>query len=128
MTFELDGHKYELVISDDTWRTAYDAAAERGGHLVTINSQAELDKCGQVAADSGILFLRLCATREDWEAGVWHNGESFDVAPWFDGEPSGGEEDCLAMFQVDGGWYFNDTANYVEEYAGRKGYIIEWDE
>ena len=126
-TFELDGHKYELVISDASWWSCHDAAASAGGHLLTINSGDEFSKCASVAAENGVVFLRLNAIRGDWEYNEWNNGESFSYTAWLDGEPSGGDEEYLCMFNVGGSWYYNDTTDSVSEYSGRQGYIIEYE-
>ena len=126
ITYELDGHKYELVISDTSWWGAHEAAASAGGHLLTINSEAEFSKAASVAAEHGVVFLRLNAIRGDWEYDEWNNGESFSYTAWMDGEPSGGDEEYLCMFNVGGTWYYNDTTDSVSEYSGRQGYIIEY--
>ena len=123
----MDGHKYELVISDTSWWGAHEAAASAGGHLLTINSGDEFSKCASVAAENGVVFLRLNAIRGDWEYDEWNNGESFSYTAWMDGEPSGGDEEYLCMFNVGGTWYYNDTTDSVSEYSGRQGYIIEYE-
>lgn len=126
-SFELNGHEYELTVNEYTWWGAKEAAEGEGGHLMTINSEEEFKKCAAIAEANNLVFLWLDATRSDWEAGTWGNGESFDYAPWYDGEPSGGDEEYLAMFKVNGKWYFNDATDAVKEYAGKKGYFIEYD-
>ena len=79
-----------------------------------------------MAAEHGVVFLRLNAIRGDWEYDEWNNGESFSYTAWMDGEPSGGDEEYLCMFNVGGTWYYNDTTDSVSEYSGRQGYIIEY--
>lgn len=46
---------------------------------------------------------------------------------WYPGEPSGGDEYYLAMFNVNGYWYYNDAANVISEYSGKRGYILQID-
>jgi hypothetical protein len=50
-----------------------------------------------------------------------------DYIHWYSGEPSGGDEYYLAMFSVNGTWYYNDVANVVSSYSGKRGYILEID-
>lgn len=125
MSFEFGGHKYELVNSETSWWGAKEAAEAKGGHLATINSAEELAACAEAAEKNGLVFVWLNATNGDWEYGTWRNGDSFDYAPWYPGEPSGDGEEYLCMFRVDGEWYFNDVTETISEYSGKQGYIIE---
>lgn len=129
-TFTLNGHSYELVISDYSWWAAHEDAQAKGGHLVTINSDEEFNKCAALAADNDVVFLRLGAHVDDvseWSSTTWDTGESFDNSRWYEGEPSGGGEDYLSMFSVGGSWYYNDSTDIVDVYVGKKGYIIEYE-
>lgn len=119
-----------MVINDYSWWGAKQDAEERGGHLVTINSEEEFNACAKLAAANDVVFLRLGAYVDDvseWDSTTWITGESFDYQKWYDGEPSGGDEYFLCMFSVSGTWYYNDTMDLVDEYSGKKGYIVEYD-
>ena len=111
-----------------TWWGAKEAAEAKGGHLVSINSQDELNKCASLAAANGLIFVRINGLQGDNGNWSWCNGDSFSFTAWYPGEPSADVgEDYLCMFSVDGVWYFNNTTDDVSEYAGRKGFIIEYD-
>lgn len=126
---EFGGHTYQLIIGDFTWWEAAEDAEKRGGHLATISSSDEFSKCASMAAEKGLVFLWMGAyvdSVEEWDDTVWYGtGEPFTYDAWLDGEPSGGNEYYLTMISVNGTWYFNDSANVVSDYSGRKGYILE---
>ena len=76
------------------------------------------------------MFLWLDAFVDDasqWSSCGWLTGESMDYVNWYPGEPSGNGECYLAMFSVNGTWYYNDAENTVKEYSGKRGYILEID-
>lgn len=129
--FELDGHKYELVIGKFTWEQAKADAESRGGHMATINSEEELEKCAEIARNYDVIFLWLDASvaqKSDWEDPVWNTGEPMDYTKWYKGEPNFGNENeyYLAMFSVNLEWYFNDApADVISTYGGRMGYVLE---
>lgn len=126
-TFELNGHRYELVECSYTWWGVKEEAEKKGGHLVTINSQEEYDKVCQLAEQNGMVFVWLGAKRSDWEGGVWNTGEGFDFAPWLSGEPSGGDEEYLCMLDTRDGWLYNDVTDEVTDYSGKRCYIVEYE-
>ncbi len=128
--FMLNGHKYELIIGNFTWWDAKADAERRGGHLVSINSEEEFRQCGALATSNHIVFLWLGSYVDDvseWPAAGWVTGEPMEYSAWYPGEPSGGSEYYLSMFSVNGTWYYNDAANSITEYAGKRGYILEID-
>lgn len=127
-SFELDGHTYKLIVGDYTWWEAQEDAASRGGHVVTINSEEEFNRCAELAGNNNMVFIWLDAfvnSVDQWDTALWQTGESIDYTCWYPGEPSGGDEYYLSMFCVRGTWYYNDAVNSVSEYSGRKGYILE---
>lgn len=129
-TFTLDGHSYQLIIGDFTWWEAKADAESRGGHIVSINSEEEFNQCAKVASDSKLVHLWLNAYVNDvadWSSTSWLNGDAFSYTPWLSGEPSGGDEYYLSMISVNGTWYYNDDANAISDYSGKRGYILEKD-
>lgn len=126
----MNGHTYKLIVGDYTWWEAQDDAAARGGHVVTINSEEEFSKCAALGESNNLVFMWLDAnvdSVDQWDVVSWRTGESMDYTCWYPGEPSGGDEYHLSMFLVNGNWYYNDAANVVSEYSGKKGYILEID-
>lgn len=138
-------HTYTITKADVTWWQAYEAAntkqgfmdaAGEGGsaHLATIDSEEEFNKIARLAESEGIKVLWLGARRNDndsWDVTKWVNGEAITYTRWYDGEPSyrdndGTVEDMLALHNINGIWYYNDTPNDVTKYySGRIGYVIE---
>lgn len=99
--------------------------------MAITDSEEVFNLCGKLGSDSGMVFLWLDAyvdnVDEWWTNAYWMNGEIMNYCYWYPGEPSGGDEYYLAMFCVDGYWYYNDTANAVSEYSGKRGYILQID-
>lgn len=129
-TFTLDGHTYKIIVGDFTWWEAQADAESRGGHVLTITSSEEYEKCVALANAHGLVFVWLDAfvdSVDQWDTLSWLTGEPMDYVRWLSGEPSGGGEQYLCMFKVNGTWYYNDSYNSVNEYSGKKGYILEID-
>lgn len=141
-------HKYRIVMEDVTWSEAYiKSMEEKGGYLVHINSQEEMDailaQIAQEGHEDGIFWIggMRSATKNEY---YWMDtqmnsvGEPLnDASYWLDGEPSlyddsiGLEECYMNMFYVKsaGRWIWNDTVldliSAAPGYAGKIGYIIE---
>lgn len=129
-TFELNGHKYQIIVGDFTWWQAHEDAQTRGGHVLTVSSADEFNKAATLANSYGLVFMWLDAfvnSPDQWETISYQTGEPIDYVAWYPGEPSGGDEAYLSMFKVNGSWYYNDAVNQVNEYSGKKGYILEID-
>lgn len=129
-TFTLNGHTYQIIVGDFTWWQAHEDALARGGHVLTISSADEFSKAASLANSYGLVFMWLDAfvnSPDQWETISYQTGEPIDYVAWYPGEPSGGDEAYLSMFKVNGTWYYNDAVNQVNEYSGKKGYILEID-
>ncbi|MBI5387108.1 MAG: VCBS repeat-containing protein [Verrucomicrobia bacterium] len=102
------GHSYLLTDSAMSWQSAEAAAVTLGGHLATINNQAENTWVNQTFTGSGELWLGLndLALKGSY---VWSSGEPFTYNNWAGGQPNNGSgyEDCARMY-ADGRW--DDTA------------------
>jgi len=132
---------YELMMSDDSWTKAENACEAKGGHLVVINDQAELDKVAAMAAKAGARFVWLGCQRTSGGTFAWVNGDKVDFYKWAPGEPSGAESDGTPENYVilwntekdlSGDWEYNDVGNdpvsiYPKGYSGRICYICEYD-
>lgn len=82
-------HRYYLLDAD-TWQNSEAQAVDLGGHLVTINDQAEQDwvftTFGSYGGTSRSLWigLREVDLQGNYE---WSSGESVDYAHWLPGQP-----------------------------------------
>jgi len=85
-----NGHSY-YWLSPDTWTSAEAFANTLGGHLVTINDEAEnnwvFDTFGHYGGDSRHLWIGLYQDATNWH---WSNGEAVTYANWAPEQPSHG--------------------------------------
>ena len=131
--------RYELVIGDYSWSEANSDALSKGGHLVTITSQEEMDRIAAMAENAGLKYIWMggyTSVRNGAAYGHWTTGEPFVFAPWYPGEPSrndldGVPEFYLIFWNVEGVWSFNDERDDVAAdlatYRGKMGYVIEYE-
>ena len=130
---------YELVIGDYSWSEANRDALLKGGHLVTITSQEEMNQIAAMAENAGLKYIWMggyTSVRNNYAYGHWTTGEPFAFAPWYPGEPSrndldGVPEFYLIFWNVEGVWSFNDERDDVAAdlatYRGKMGYVIEYE-
>lgn len=136
ITWELNGHRYELIRSAGiTWTDARDAAEDRGGYLATITSQEENAFIVEYllgSEDKSPYWLGGFQDDDASEPGgawQWITGELWDWTNWAAGEPNNStwnNEDALAFAfwgsATIGQW--NDApAGYR---YGNGGYIVEY--
>ena len=142
--FEKEKHAagYEVVVADISWSAANTEAIKKGGHLITITSQEEMDKAVKLAEENKLEFVWMggyTSVRSGVAYGHWITGENFDYQAWFPGEPSrtdndGADEMYLMLWKIDDEWSWNDQRNdpigetKLEYFKGKTGYIIEYDE
>ena len=122
--------KYEMVLADVTWTRAKELAEAAGGHLATVRSPEQLREIIALAQSKGARFVWLGAYRDDNGDFRFVTGELMTYANWCEGEPSGGGEDYLLLWDING-WTYNDTINdvvtrYPRPYSGRTAYVIEY--
>ena len=147
--------RYEYVRKDCTWQEAFDECKAKGGYLVRINSEEEYQYILSEIQSRGMedVHFFLGGRRDVGESEYyWADqenelyGERVDSSDywcrneWMTGEPSlrdnavNIEEDCLDMFYYKnvGKWVWNDVPNdilsAVPTYAGKIGYICEYEE
>jgi VWFA-related protein len=135
--------RYELVRSDASWEQASQEALAKGGHLVTISSQDEMNQVTQIAQNSGLTYVWLGGyTSYDANGqvfGHWTTGEPFTYQNWCAGEPSRTDKDGVQEWYIMlwnipslGGWNWNDQRNDpaadYSYFKGKMGYIIEYEE
>lgn len=130
---EFQGHSYQFISDILPWDQAKKHCAEMGGHLVTIESNAENNFLIDFARDSiatpGFMDgFWLGGTDEhqegDWK---WNNGKSFkqSYTKWNPGQPNNkqNEEHFLMMWIKAGEWC--DQPNESKQH--RTFAICEWD-
>ena len=93
-----NGHAYEVVVVPDgiTWSDARDAAAARGGHLVTLTSEAENQFVHGLIADEATAWVTIGTAPNESTSGPWiglfqapGSAEPADGWGWVTGEPLG---------------------------------------
>lgn len=145
-------HKYEYVVNDCSWSEAYQKCLESGGYLARINSQEEYDyilsQINQKQMEN--IHFRIGGRRDEnsqdyyWVDdmnnlyGEKINSEDYWCSgQWMTGQPSFSDKDtqenCLDIFyyQKEDRWVWNDVPDdilkTVPEYAGKLGYICEYE-
>ena len=129
-------HTYEAIRADVSWLEAQQAAIDRGGKLVTINSAEELQQVIDLAVQAGIDRVWIGCHRVNGDL-VWESGETVDFYQWDNGEPSytdggdGAVEDYVMLWKLNGRWVYNDSrenplTNFYGMYGGRIGYVVEY--
>lgn len=138
-TLEKEKHesRYELIVEDISWSEANEACLRKGGHLITITSQEEMDMAVAMASEKELRFVWMggyTSIRNDVAYGHWITGEPFEFQPWYPGEPSRTDEDgaaemYLMLWQVNDEWSWNDQRNDpvgdtgLAYFKGKTGYI-----
>jgi Ca2+-binding RTX toxin-like protein len=94
--FEYNGSRY-LLTGPGTWTQAQEQANSLGGHLVTVNNQAEQDWLVNTFGGTEPLWTDL--TDEVTEGQYkWASGETSTYRNWLPGEPNNaGNEDYVGM-------------------------------
>ena len=127
---------YQLFIEDVSWTEARDRCVEKGGHLVVISDEAELQKVIDLAKSYGVNMLWIGCHRVDGTL-VWETDDQVSVYPWDAGEPSymdsydGVYEDYVMLWN-NNGWVYNDSRNdpvadYPGAYSGKIAYVCEFE-
>jgi len=136
--------RYELIQADISWTEANEECIRKGGHLVTVTSQDEMNKVCRMAEDAGIDFVWMggnTSVRGNTAFGHWVTGEPFDFTAWYPGEPSRNDRDGtpemyieLWRLKSDGEWSWNDERdrpfedNEMQYMRGRMGYVCEYED
>ena len=136
--------RYELVKADISWTDANAECMRRGGHLVTINSQEEMDAIAGMCEAEGMRFCWMggyTSLRNGGAFAHWVTGEPFDFQVWWPNEPSRTDRDGMPeMYLIlwkpkeDGGWSFNDERDRpfedeeMQHMRGKMCYVCEWED
>ena len=134
-------NRYELVKATVSWSQANTEAIAKGGHLITITSQQEMNMASQMAQAAGLKYVWMggyTMINGNTAFGHWVTGEDFSqYTAWYPGEPSrndldGTSEMYLMLWCVDGVWSWNDQRNDPARdfsyFSGKTGYIIEYED
>jgi hypothetical protein len=83
--------RYQIISGNFTWEQAKADAEARGGHLVTITSEAEWRSIESILSQNGLSrWLWAGASDADQESlWKWVTGETWSYSRWASGEPSG---------------------------------------
>jgi len=137
-----NGHYYKVYDRSMTWSEARRYCAQRGGHLVTINSQGEQDFLIDLIQEYGNKNCYWIGghknSRGEWR---WITNENTYYANWAKGQPDNytGDEDCAMMYRRRnpeasshiGQWndIDNDGECNGESFFGTHnfGFICEWE-
>jgi hypothetical protein len=121
-----NGHWYQRVTKSISWNAARVETEARGGHLVTITSQAESNHITSIgAADhhiGGLTDLGRGCSASGWR---WVTDESMVFYNWASGEPNAYCNDSSMALAVWGG--YTGRWNNIPATDAHAGYIIEWD-
>ena len=148
-------HRYEYSFVDGTWEDAYRLCRSYGGHLVTFDSQEEFDYVSEellsMNLQDNIFYIGgrrdLDSTEYYWvdnennlTGNVLNDANAWYAKCWLHDEPSfkddtlGVKEHVLSMFYYDdiGRWVWNDVPNDLlnaaPSYAGKVGFICEYED
>ena len=108
-----------IILSLDTvttWEDACAYCAEQGGHLATIDSQAENDHIRALLAEAEVnsAFLGLSEEEDIWS---WYDGVPLHYSNWASGQPGSGS---YAAINSNGKWS-------AKTFSGPASFICEWD-
>ncbi|MCB9881252.1 MAG: hypothetical protein H6834_05630 [Planctomycetes bacterium] len=95
------GHYYHRLAGGWTWTDAEAAAQRLGGHLVTLNDQAEHDFLHtELSAGPGeLLWIGFSDAAQEGQW-AWVTGEPANYFAWAPGEPSGGTNRNYAVSET----------------------------
>ena len=139
-------HRYDIQKANVSWVGAQDRCLRSGGYLVVINTRDEFNKITAMADELGVDLVWIGARRDiATNRFVWERDEKIDAgvdpndfkmplwgleAPSFN-DGSGNPENYLILIRENGGWYYEDSIDNVNQYygwLGRIAYVCEFDD
>ncbi|XP_042230649.1 C-type mannose receptor 2-like, partial [Homarus americanus] len=94
-------HCYMFSEEEKTWTAAQRECQSHQAHLVSVATWAEQDYVFNHQGGGGWLGLNDRALEGSW---VWSDGTSVTITNWNEGEPSGGDKNCVEMIDSAGKW------------------------
>ncbi|MDD3219241.1 MAG: lectin-like protein [Lachnospiraceae bacterium] len=134
-----NGHTYERVDRGNyTWSEAYDLCIKNGGHIVTIESQEEMDfiiKLTHSGSDQKVFYWLggLCDSTEDPYDFRWITHEVFDYTNWAPDQPQPSDTyadgDAVFMAMSHDGYYGEEGTwmTFANDPTTTRGFVCEWD-
>jgi tRNA A-37 threonylcarbamoyl transferase component Bud32 len=134
--FAVNGHRYQLMPGQFSWKEASNNAKSLGGYLATLTSAEENDWVWKTfSAHLPSMAVRNVSTRGWWLGGAqedegkpwtWVTGEAFEFARWGDGQPARTKPGEYHNRQRDNGGA--DLSLWSASPSTSRGhYLIEWD-
>lgn len=144
-------HHYEFIIKDCTWSEAFTEAALKGGYLVHFDTDEEYSAVKQELEPYETIkfWIGGCRLNNAMEYHWIHadgtegpeilNSDAYS-AYWLQNEPSFKDENLgkdeyymnIFFYKKENRWVWNDVPDNIIEvmpnYAGKVGYIIEYDQ
>ena len=138
---EFQGHYYYVCDNSSTWNDAQQYCERMGGHLVTINSEAEQKFLERLIFNGKKNAYWLGGYKQNDGNWCWITNESFSYTHWAASEPNNyfGNENRLMMYRnnnsrtTSGLGYWNDIdfegiCNHEDFFGAHNfGFICEWD-
>lgn len=128
------GHYYSVINESMPWSDAKKYCESLGGHLVTIQDEAEQNFITNLISNNPQKNTYWIGLKGNNNSYSWITDEPFDYANWAPNEPNNFEETvvhmCAAVEDREPGQW-NDTFNeYVHPFVGydKCGIICEWEE
>ena len=146
-------HRYDYIVEDCTWSQAMQKAKDRGGYLAHIDSQDEYSYMKKEISAKGLdkIIFRVGGRRNStggeyyWVdtdnnpvGSVLNSYNYWAYTEWMKGEPSfvdgSSTETVIDIFYYkdEGRWVWNDVPddilNIAPFYAGKVGYIVEYED
>ena len=131
-----EDHRYELITDGLNWEDARAECEEMGGHLVTINSEAEQRFIEQLLADSELndsADVWIGTAEELGDYSSWVTGEAVIYTNWGVPQPDnlGGGQHHAVIVNGDrgseGGSYYIRKYQWDDNTNSRRPYICEWE-
>ena len=123
-----NGHTYHLL-SPSNWTDAEARAVELGGHLVTINDQAEQEWLFDTFAKGHQFGLWTGLSNRNRKGEfVWSSGQTSAYTNWGDGRPDRGQRSVMLSVELNGRWVDFFNREHEEYRRGRQLFgIVEYE-
>lgn len=127
-----ENHRYEVFDEALKWDAAQAKCEEMGGHLVTINSEAEQKFIESLLMDKPNKDYLIGLNRKIDEFNTWVTGEAVEYTNWGEPQPDnlGGSQTAGVIvngIRNGGSSYYIDRFQWDDNSNSSYPYICEWD-